>query len=40
MYGPDESNIKDFGHQSLLARRFVERGVRFEQVTYNDAFVQ
>ena len=32
MYGLDKSATKSFGQQCLLARRFVERGVRFVQL--------
>jgi hypothetical protein len=31
LYGLDDPATADFGHQCLLARRFVERGVRFVQ---------
>jgi uncharacterized protein (DUF1501 family) len=31
---------ENFGRQCLMARRFVEHGVRFVQVTHSDAFVQ
>lgn len=32
LYGMDDPLTKDFGHQCLMARRLVERGVRFVQV--------
>ena len=35
MYGLDKSATKSFGQQCLLARRFVERGVRFVQLYHN-----
>ena len=31
LYGIDKNETKEFGHQCLLARRFVEKGVRFVQ---------
>jgi hypothetical protein len=34
-YGVDQSPTDDFGRQCLLARRFVERGVRFVQVSHS-----
>ena len=34
MYGIDEQPTSNFGKQCLLARRFVERGVRFVQVSH------
>ncbi|TWT63638.1 DUF1501 domain-containing protein [Rubinisphaera italica] len=41
MYGMDKDQTKDFGSKCLLARRLVERGVRFIQVysggNHNDA---
>ncbi|MCG6157788.1 DUF1501 domain-containing protein [Rubinisphaera margarita] len=41
MYGMDRAETKDFGSKCLLARRLVERGVRFIQVysggNHNDA---
>lgn len=40
LYGLDEPMTEDFGRQCLLARRFVERGVRFVQVTHSDSKVQ
>jgi hypothetical protein len=40
MYGLDDPVTADFGHQCLLARRFLERGVRFVQVTHSDSEVQ
>jgi hypothetical protein len=35
LYGLDEERTRNFGRQCLLARRFVERGVRFVQVTHS-----
>ena len=32
LYGLDDKNTADFGHNCLVARRLVERGVRFVQV--------
>jgi len=40
LYGLDEEISADFGRQCLLARRFLERGVRFVQVTHSDTKVQ
>ena len=40
MYGIDDPVTEDFGRQCLLARRFLERGVRFVQVTHSDSEVQ
>lgn len=40
LYGLDEEITSDFGRQCLLARRFLERGVRFVQVTHSDTKVQ
>ena len=40
LYGLDEAITADFGRQCLLARRFLERGVRFVQVTHSDTNVQ
>ncbi len=40
LYGLDQSPTEDFGRQCLLARRFLERGVRFVQVTHSDSNVQ
>lgn len=40
LYGLDDPVTADFGHQCLLARRFLERGVRFVQVTHSDSEVQ
>jgi hypothetical protein len=40
LYGLDEPVTANFGRQCLLARRFLERGVRFVQVTHSDAMVQ
>jgi len=39
-YGLDDKVTEGFGRQCLLARRFVEQGVRFVQVTHSDANVQ
>lgn len=36
LYGIDEKSTRDFGHQCLLARRFIERGVRMVQVTHQN----
>src|SRR5690606_16842564 len=35
LYGIDEARTADFGWQCLLARRLVERGVRFVQCTHD-----
>ena len=35
LYGLDKTATKSFGQQCLLARRFVERGVRFVQLYHN-----
>ncbi len=35
LYGLDKGTTKAFGQQCLLARRFVERGVRFVQLYHN-----
>lgn len=40
LYGLDEAVTEDFGRQCLMARRFLERGVRFVQVTHSDSNVQ
>jgi hypothetical protein len=40
LYGIDEPTTVDFGRQCLLARRFVEQGVRFVQVTHSNTNVQ
>lgn len=40
LYGIDDPVTEDFGRQCLLARRFLERGVRFVQVTHSDSEVQ
>lgn len=40
MYGIDNAVTEDFGRQCLMARRFLERGVRFVQVTHSDSEVQ
>tara|TARA_R110002049_G_scaffold27321_2_gene94261 strand:+ start:479201 stop:480634 length:1434 start_codon:yes stop_codon:yes gene_type:complete len=39
-YGVDNPVTEDFGRQCLMARRFLERGVRFVQVTHSDSVVQ
>ena len=36
IYGIDQKETEDFGKQCLLARRMVERGVRFVSVNYSD----
>ena len=36
MYGPDVSKPGSFAHTALMARRMVERGVRFVQVYHNN----
>lgn len=36
IYGIEEKDTDDFGKQCLLARRMVERGVRFVSVNYSD----
>ena len=36
MYGVDQNETRDFGQRCLLARRMVERGVRFVQVYSGD----
>ena len=40
LYGLDEAMTENFGRQCLMARRFLQRGVRFVQVTHSDPFVQ
>ena len=40
MYGIDDPVTEDFGRQCLMARRFIENGVRFVQVTHSDSEVQ
>ncbi|MCA9062391.1 MAG: DUF1501 domain-containing protein [Planctomycetaceae bacterium] len=40
LYGLDDPITEDFGRQCLLARRFIEAGVRFVQVTHSDTNVQ
>lgn len=40
LYGINDPVTEDFGTQCLLARRFLERGVRFVQVTHSDSEVQ
>ena len=39
-YGIDDPVTENFGRQCLMARRFLERGVRFVQVTHSDSEVQ
>lgn len=39
-YGIDDPITANFGRQCLMARRFLERGVRFVQVTHSDSEVQ
>ena len=36
LYGIDDPTTSDFGQQCLLARRFVESGVRFVELMYGD----
>lgn len=36
LYGLDDSTTADFGRQCLLARRFIEAGVRFVELTHGD----
>ncbi|HVX14250.1 MAG TPA: DUF1501 domain-containing protein [Pirellulales bacterium] len=36
LYGLDDAATADFGRQCLLARRFVEAGVRFVELTHGD----
>jgi hypothetical protein len=40
LYGIDQPTTANFGRQCLMARRFLERGVRFVQVTHSDSEVQ
>ena len=40
LYGMDSPVTANFGRQCLMARRFLERGVRFVQVTHSDGEVQ
>jgi hypothetical protein len=40
LYGIDQPMTANFGRQCLMARRFLERGVRFVQVTHSDGEVQ
>ncbi|HEY2844634.1 MAG TPA: DUF1501 domain-containing protein [Bryobacteraceae bacterium] len=40
LYGMDNTITANFGRQCLMARRFLERGVRFVQVTHSDGEVQ
>jgi len=35
LYGVDQPETKNFGRQCLMARRFIERGVRFVQCTHS-----
>ena len=39
-YGLDDPITENFGRQCLMARRFLERGVRFVQITHSDSEVQ
>ena len=40
LYGIDDPITENFGRQCLMARRFLDRGVRFVQVTHSDSEVQ
>jgi hypothetical protein len=40
VYGLDNPVTANFGRQCLMARRFLEKGVRFVQVTHSDSEVQ
>lgn len=40
LYGMDQPVTQNFGRQCLMARRFLERGVRFVQVSHSDGEVQ
>ncbi len=40
LYGLDNPITEDFGRQCLMARRYLEAGVRFVQVTHSDSEVQ
>ncbi len=40
LYGMGNPVTENFGRQCLMARRFIERGVRFVQVTHCDSVVQ
>ena len=40
LYGLDDPVTDDFGRQCLMARRFLEQGVRYVQVTHSDSYVQ
>lgn len=40
LYGIHDPLTQNFGRQCLMARRFLERGVRFVQVTHSDSEVQ
>jgi uncharacterized protein (DUF1501 family) len=35
LYGLDQAHTSEFGRQCLMARRFIERGVRFVQVSHS-----
>ena len=35
LYGLDDAKTRNFGRQCLMARRFIERGVRFVQCTHS-----
>ncbi|MAV37854.1 MAG: sulfatase [Planctomycetaceae bacterium] len=37
LYGIDQKETQNFGHQCLMARRMCEAGVRYIQVTYGDS---
>ncbi len=39
MYGADAGTTENFGKQCLLARRFIEAGVRFVEVAFNLNFI-
>ena len=40
LYGLENPITANFGRQCLMARRFLERGVRYVQVTHSDSEVQ
>ncbi|MEC8558031.1 MAG: DUF1501 domain-containing protein [Planctomycetota bacterium] len=40
LYGIDNPVTEDFGRQCLMARRFLQYGVRFVQITHSDSLVQ
>jgi hypothetical protein len=40
LYGIDDPLTENFGRQCLMARRFLEGGVRFVQITHSDSEVQ